>query len=160
VSAVVTCPVCGESVNAEAARCPQCGADHRLPASEARAEVEQRYARQSAAAAPPVATGSRGSPRGTMAALATGSVYAALLCYALLDPAGDGWGAKATGLFLLAPVIAVLQLVLLFSGRREGRRQLWERVAVVVSSVVAAACLAGTVFLIWFIILASGGGLD
>jgi hypothetical protein len=41
---VIDCPVCGRPVNAEATRCPECGANPRLSATEARAEVITRHA--------------------------------------------------------------------------------------------------------------------
>jgi len=161
VSAVVACPVCGGSVNAEAARCPQCGANHRLPPSEAQAEVEQRDQRRFATVAAISTTGSRGSARRTFVALVVGLIYVALIGIVLFDLLDVGLGHRAPGVLLLSPpVVTVVQLLLLFVGRREDRRRAWERVAVVIASVIATACLLWTVFLIWLLILFSNVEFD
>jgi hypothetical protein len=39
---VISCPVCGQRVNAKAVHCPQCGADPGLPPGEAGAELAMR----------------------------------------------------------------------------------------------------------------------
>lgn len=161
MSAVVACPVCGGSVNAEAARCPQCGANHRLPPSEAQAEVEQRDQRRFATVAAISTTGSRGSARRTFVALVVGLIYVALIGIVLFDLLDVGLGHRAPGVLLLSPpVVTVVQLLLLFVGRREDRRRAWERVAVVIASVIATACLLWTVFLIWLLILFSNVEFD
>jgi hypothetical protein len=91
----------------------------------------------------------RGSPRRTVAALLIGLIFVALFGVVSALPA---IGADPLGLLLLSPAVAAAQLLLLFVGERDGRRHTWERIAVIASCVIAAACLASFVFLVWFVI--------
>jgi hypothetical protein len=86
----------------------------------------------------------RGSPSRTVAALLVGLVYVALLGVPLAFPA---IGQDPLALLFLSPAVAAAQLLLLFVGRRDGHRHAWERVGVLVSCVIAAACLASFGFL-------------
>lgn len=117
----VSCPLCGSQVNAETAHCPECGADPRLDAGRARADLAAR--RIGIPLAPALASDWRW-PRGVLAllvaplgiggTLASAGVVASLIVGMSAEqrePAGY-YAAGLPGLVWLAIVVAcTVQLV-------------------------------------------------
>ena len=113
---VIDCPVCGRKVNTEAIRCPECGADPRLPPEAARAEVQ---ARNGESASRPALQGlPHPSPRWRKAhSIVTITLVAYFFSWLVLYLLGDAphlWAVELLhllGAYVIAALLGIVALV-------------------------------------------------
>lgn len=147
--AVVACPICEFKVNAQAAHCPQCGADLRLDRREARLDLEARGIGAPLPREVPPDWRWRTSvlvaliaPLVVGATLAAASIIAAL-AFAMLNQNSDGYTAGLSGLLALFIIVPCgVQLIAYGDGamaifHRRVSRAVWGRI----TTEVVTACV-------------------
>lgn len=93
---VLTCPVCGNRVNADAAHCPECGADPHLTPEAARADLEAAQ-REQAARRAATAGADRDSYAGPVVITVVGGLLVGVLGVFSMYAAGMGERQNSAG---------------------------------------------------------------